>query len=491
MRTSFKQSITRGAAVVIAGTLLVATSGAAEMEAGAPALDTGAASIAVAATAQAVPDAPGMDVSGLRHIGFEEAVQIALAGNTTLKRARNASNLDRVAVSQARMAFMPDLRLGASAGNSYAKEPGFTIDGTREPNWSGWSGGANLSSSITLFDGFADVASLRAAQRQAEAGLLDTERTRQTVVIDVITGYLGLIAASEQERVRQENLAAQEEQERLVSALVEGGERPISDLYLQQAAVASARLSLVQARRDLELNRLDLVQALQLDPLAEYVFDIPEIPEQLPPPGALNTGALITRAFEQRPDLVSLLRSEQAAREDQTIARAGRLPQIGASASYGTHISEGAGDFGRRFDDGQSGSVGFSLSMPLFDRGATSADIQRAKIGVDNARLAIDDARQQVALQVRQAVLDWSTAEEQLQAADAQVLSAQQALNAVRERYEVGAATLTEVTLARADLVSATSTRVNARYNLLWQGRLLDYYVGDLNPEQGLLGGRG
>jgi outer membrane protein len=117
---------------------------------------------------------------------------------------------------------------------------------------------------------------------------------------------------------------------------------------------------------------------------------------------------------------------------------------------------------------------------------ATHQSIEQAQIQVTNAHLSLLDMRQEVALQVRRAVLDRDAAWEQLRAAEAQAVAAEQALNATSERYAAGAATLYEVTLARADFVSATSARVRARYNLLWQKRLLDYYVGDLDTTGGL-----
>ncbi|MFN8582823.1 MAG: TolC family protein [Gemmatimonadaceae bacterium] len=61
--------------------------------------------------------------------------------------------------------------------------------------------------------------------------------------------------------------------------------------------------------------------------------------------------------------------------------------------------------------------------------------------------------------------------------------AAELALQAAQERYLAGAATLVEVTQARATNVQAASALVSARYNLLFQGKLLDYYVGDLDPK--------
>lgn len=92
------------------------------------------------------------------------------------------------------------------------------------------------------------------------------------------------------------------------------------------------------------------------------------------------------------------------------------------------------------------------------------------------------DQRQQVALDIRRAYLDRNAAGEQLKAARAQVEAADQAVNATEQRYRVGASTLVEVTQARATQVQAQSALVNARYSLVFQDALMQYYTGDLDP---------
>jgi outer membrane protein len=426
-----------------------------------------------------------------RQVTFSEAVEIALAQNSSVQRAENETALARTAVTRAQMQFLPTLGFGLSSsrgfGGSDEASPADTT-AQAEPSDGGTSVNAGLSSRVTLFDGLANVADLRQARLQLEAAGLDEERTRQTVVFDVINGYLTMIEASEQARVRQENLSAQAQQEEYVQALVEGGERPISDLYQQQASVAAARLSVVETRRTLDLSRIDLVQALQLDPAGEYVFEIPPLPEtdsELPP---LDLAALIERAFARRSDLSAVVLQEDAAGQGERAAKAGRWPSISMSANYGSKFITGSKtDWLDQLDAQRSGSIGLSLSLSLFDGLATRSAIQQAQIQVANAHLSLLDMRQEVALQVRRALLDRDAAQEKLRAAEAQERAAQQALDATRERYAAGAATLYEVTLARADVVSAESARVSARYNLLSQKRLLDYYVGELDTTSGLL----
>ena len=76
------------------------------------------------------------------------------------------------------------------------------------------------------------------------------------------------------------------------------------------------------------------------------------------------------------------------------------------------------------------------------------------------------------------------TNKEQLRAAEAQQRAARLALQTSQERYEVGAATLVELTQARAVQVQAESVLVSARYKRLFQRTLMHYYIGDLDPER-------
>jgi len=71
---------------------------------------------------------------------------------------------------------------------------------------------------------------------------------------------------------------------------------------------------------------------------------------------------------------------------------------------------------------------------------------------------------------------------EQINATRAQQRASDLALTAVQERYRVGAATLVELTVARAAQVTAASALVNARYSLIIQQSLTSFFTGTLDP---------
>jgi outer membrane protein len=410
-------------------------------------------------------------------ITFDEAVEIALRQSTSIARVFNQQTLDALAVEDARMRFVPDLRLSTSGSQDLASGG--------DARTGGQAANARLSSSVTLFDGFANVANLRGARLEQEAGDLDMERTRQDVVFSVISGYLTLIEAQEQVKVADENLAAQIDREADVKALVDGGSRPIAELYQQQSNVAAARSALVEAERARALADIALVQALRLDPAGAYTFEAPAVTAA--EPTTPDVATLVAQALARRPDLAALGRLEDAAEQGVRAAQAARLPAVSLSAGYGTSYASGTElALSDQLDASRGGSLSLGISIPLFDGLSARRDIERAHVQVDNARLTLEDRRQQVALEVRRAVLDQESAVARLDAAAARVAAATQALAATEARYDAGVATLFEVTQARADFVDASSAQVRARYALLFQERVLDYYTGEMDPSVGL-----
>jgi outer membrane protein len=409
-----------------------------------------------------------------QRITFEDAVRIALRQSSLVARSDNARAIDELAVTDAQMRFVPEVRFATSGTQSYG---GSTAAAT-----SGQSVNAQLSSSVVLFDGLSNVANLRGARLEQEAGVSDGERTRQDVVFSVIAAFLALIEAGEQVTVASENLAAQEARERDVRVLVDRGSRPIADLYQQQSSVASARSTLVEARRARDLANIEIVGVLRLDPLVEHDFEAPQLSDAVAA-AELDAAALTQQALAQRADLTALGTRIAAAQQSVRAVSGGRWPTVSLSAGYGAAYSSNAvAGFADQFDTSRSGSLNLSVSIPVFDGLSTQRAMERANVETDNARIALQDMRQQVSLEVRRAVLDRASAQAQLEASQARVAASRQALQATERRYDAGVATLFEVTQARADFVDASSDEVTARYTLLFQDRVLDYYTGELDP---------
>lgn len=409
-----------------------------------------------------------------RTITLQQAIGIALAQNSTVRVARNATSLDSLDVRLARNQFLPSL--SATSGASRRVLSG--SDGRND-----FGASASVSSGMTLFDGGQNANALRQAQRNLRATQFDLARTRQAVVFTVATDFLDLITQQEQVRVQQENLSAQEQELAQLQEFVRLGTRPIGDVYQQEAAVASTRLALVNARRGASVAEVNLVQELVLDPRVEWVFETPAPSETPPAQRSFRLDSLMDVAMIRRVDIEAQRSRVHAAEAAVAIARGERLPTVTGSAGFSSEYTNGDEvGFLRQLDARRGGSIGVGVAIPIFDRGAASIDRQRAQLRLDDELLALRDEEQTVALEVRRAYLDYSAAQEQLAAATAQQQAAALALQAAQARYRVGAATFIEVTLARATLIQAQSAVVSARSAVTFQQALMSYYTGVLDP---------
>ena len=427
----------------------------------------------------------------VRQVTFNEAVRIALEQNVVLRQSANNVEAQSIGVSESRAAFLPNLFLNTQSSQNYGRSIDPTTNDFSSEIYESFT--TSASSGINVFNGFRDVARLRQNNLQLDAADTQYERQQQEVVFEVMSRYLDLLTRQEQVGIQEEALAAQEQQLEQIEELVRVGVQPISDQYQQQAQVASTELALLNAQRDAQLAEVALIQVLQLDPFGAYAFAAPTVDELPLTKEDYELGNLLQNAFERRSDLQAQLFSIAAAQEGLRVARSGYFPTIDLSVGYGSRWSNnsflGQGQpaaFFDQLDQQRGGSLGLSFTLPVFDRLQTRNNVQRAQVQYDNAQLDLQALRQNVALEVRQAYLNYLTVEKELDVTEKQLQAADLALEAAQERYNVGAGTIVELTDAQATQVRAASERVQARYDFLFQKRLIDYYLGVLDPSQPL-----
>ena len=424
---------------------------------------------------------PGWAQQPQRTIAFDEAVELALEHNVTLKQSANEVALQDLAVSRARSTFLPNLsfstRAGQSYGRSFVQEEARVVDQTSESI----SGGIN--SSVNLFNGFRDVTTLAQARISRSVSELQHERVQQQVLFDVMSEFLSLVEQEEQVRVQEGNLAASREQLRQIEEFVSAGERPKADLFQQQAEVAKAEVALLRAEQSYELVKVNLIGTLQLDPFGEYAFAAPAIEDTLIPTN-YDPSSLLQQAYANRPDLQARAEGITSAREGIQVAQSSYWPRVDLSVGYNSSYNSAVPfSFRDQFADyNRGGSVGLSFSFPLFDRFARGLSVEEARVRYDNAQLVEQDLRQQVALDVRQAFQEYEAASKRLEVTATQVRATRQALRAAEARYELGAATLVELARVRTDHVQALSEQVTTKYDLFFQKKLIEYYTGQLDP---------
>jgi outer membrane protein TolC len=223
------------------------------------------------------------------------------------------------------------------------------------------------------------------------------------------------------------------------------------DVTRAQAQLASSRAQLIAARNDRDRSLVELRRSVNVDldtPL--QLTDSLEVPES---ETVENETAAADVAIKMRPDVRALDLQYTAALQQLEAIRGGHLPTVGV--------------FGK---DGPNGitlnhllntySYGVQLSWPAFEGGRREAE-QAEQVAmtreVDGRRR---DLRRQVAADVRSALLDLSSAREQIDAARENQRLAQQEVAQARERFRAGVT-------GNADVVTASFTLNQARSGLI------------------------
>ena len=410
-------------------------------------------------------------------LSLPAAINMALSSHPDLLLARNRRDAAAVAVEAARGSFQPSLEGTASTVERIAQQPPpgdsndyRTLD-------------LGLSSRLNLFNGFADVAGLGSSRQQLSAAESDLLRQQQTIAFDTSTRFIAVITADQLVTIAEESLAREQALLEQIDAFYKAGSRSVTDLYQQQAATAQSEFELLDARRNLKVAELQLLQALgqepplRVEPLTPAPFALISTLQ------GLSLDKSYSRALALRPDLRAQRRRIAAAGEQVRQARAGGLPSVDLFADLGTdYTSLNSGrSFGEQLkSDNGSAALGISLSVPIFDRSLTRTGVGQAQIGESDARAGLARLRQQIGVEVGQALADYRKAELQLKVVASQLTYATQALAAAEARYKAGAATWIDLAAARTTFVQAEGDEVRARQAMLQQGLAVGYARGDL-----------
>lgn len=414
-------------------------------------------------------------------ITLQEAIDIALENNYQLKIAANNLDLAKHQELNEKGDFLPSLNGSLSGNRTEGSQfvPG--SDNFVNTVVRGISG--SLNTNLPIFAGFQNINSLKSSRLDTESEEENFQRVRETVIFQTVSNYLQVLLDKKLLEIDQENLASSQKTLEQVQAQVEVGSRPTVDLFNQEATVANNELRVVNSENALTNSRIQLIRGLQVDPLKEYEFSIPDVEPEDVSLQDYNLDNLVTIALESRSDLKRDELAIESIKYQLKVTKASIYPTLGLFGSIRTDYSDQSDfSFGDQFyDQNIVKSIGLSLNVPFFNNFNRRTNIQAQKISYRNARLNLEDAELQVVQEVNQAYSDYESFAKQLDASQKALTAAEKSYETQQERYQVGAGTLIELSDANAQFVEAQSNRAQALFRIIFQEKLLDYYLGKLD----------
>ena len=394
-------------------------------------------------------------------ISLDEALRLANGQASTFQTALLNERVAAEDLRQAQAAFLPKVSaplsyiytspaLGLPPGEP--RGPSFvTSDGIGV-----YEGLVNVSGDFDIAGRLrATLAKNRALLAAAHAG---AEVARRELVQAVTEAYYGLALAGAQLRAAEQNLAAAEEFEHITSLLLTGGEVAAVDLTRAELQTLTRRDEVEKARGN------EAVAAGSLRVFVGYDFSRPIATSDLALalPIASEVQQFKAEDVSRRPEFMQLEQQLRAARQEIKIARADRLPSLGYSINGGFDTDSMKAP---RLKEHTGVSAAISLSIPIFDWGASRSRQRQAQLRVDIAEnertLALRGFTQQ--FYAARALVD--NAARRINLAREGVTKAQDNLAASIARYRAGEAPIVEVTDAQTTLVEQRSALYQAIFD--------------------------
>ena len=411
-----------------------------------------------------------------------ECIDYALEHNLNVKQSGLAVQQKEIEVNSAEGRRLPGVSAGSSQNFSFGR--GLTADNTYA-NTNTTSTSFSLGAEIPIFQGFDISNGIKLSKLDLAAATADLDKARDDIKVAVAQAYVQILYCKELYQVACNQVSIDEQQLERINALMEHGRASAAEVSAQQATLAQGRLSQTQAGNNLKLALLDLSQLLELD--SPEGFDI-----VTPSPGSLETGLLMNpediyaEAVEIKPSVLSeKLRLDYAATAIQR-AKGAFLPSLSLSGGLGSNFYTASGmesrGFGEQMRNNFSQYVGLSLNIPIFSRFATRNQVRTAQLSFQNQELQLENVKKNLYKEIQQAYYNAVASQSKNISSHEAAASAGQAFLLMKEKYENGKANITEYNEAKNRWLEAESNFLQARYECLYQTKLLDFYRGkDLN----------
>ncbi|HEV2101481.1 MAG TPA: TolC family protein [Candidatus Acidoferrum sp.] len=390
---------------------------------------------------------------------LEQSVALAIKQNPTQQIAvlNAAESIQDKNITRADLLPQANLQVADSANRENVKAqfggqlpPGFPFPGHIGP-YQIFSAGPSFGSSI--FD-FSLWKRYRAAQSNVNAGRADSLSTREQVILLVVSQYIGTLrAVANVEASRSRVELAQALYDQAADLQKEGVGTGI-DTLRANVELQNEKQRLIEAENDREASLFGLSKLLNLDPrqkieLADSLgfFDTPQP----------DVEASIEEALSSRQEWKAIEAQQKSAKLEKQASQYQRLPSLrfdGNWAYLGNSSSTGIPTY----------QYQASVNMPLFTGGRIRAEIVKADLELQKIDQQKADLRNQIALDVKTALLNLQSARNEVQVANLGVQLAKDEVDQARDRFKAGVANNIEVISAQDSLSRANDNQIAALY---------------------------
>jgi outer membrane protein TolC len=378
-------------------------------------------------------------------LSLDEAIRLALQNNYSLALAHDQTGIASATRWGSAGLFLPSA--SASMRNAGAVDPEFespSTDVSASANW-------------IVFNGFQNYNAYRRSKAQEKAAQLQERATLEGLVENVIVAYYDLVQQKQRLASIRELLSVSQERARLAMAKLQVGAgskldqlQSLADLNADSSTYLNQSVSIAQAK--VRFN-----QVLTRDPSTDF-----DVADSIPLEATLPLDAWRRGLPEHNASIAQAREVARSSKYSLNTARGQWLPQLSTGVTYSSSPNLfNASQTGAANREGMNYNV--NISIPLFDRLQTAADVRRAKLSLRQDETRTRQAEIQAMSDFDQARTQYETSLSQTQLEERNLQVAKLQAEAALQRYKLGASSPLEFRDAQTRLLEAQGRLITSR----------------------------
>ena len=395
----------------------------------------------------------------------------ALVSDPVYQAARSQFTATAERLPQARSGYLPLISGAASVTRFWLER-----DGVPDFDYTYKSFGVTLSQPIFRLQNWIAITQAQKVVLQAEATLAQAQ---QDLALRSAQAYFDVLLARDNVAFSETQKTAIDQQLAQAKRNFEVGTATIVDTLEAQARYDQSVAKEIADKSDLEVK----MQALSvlLGKSADALVPLRE-PLALGPPNPADIEAWVKAAADSSFTVAVARANYEIAQQEVARQRAGHLPTLDLLGSA-TRVNDPTSAAPPISPIGNVGSIGLSLSVPIFAGGLTQSRVREAVALRDRAEQDLETAQRTVAQTVRSSYLNVTSGISQVKALEQALVSTQSQLDSTILGRDVGVRTSVDVLNAQQQVFQTRRDLQQARYNYLLNTMRLKAATGQLTDK--------
>jgi outer membrane protein len=411
---------------------------------------------------------------------LEDCINYAIANNIGLQRQRLQTQTAEVNLLKSKMDILPSLSAGSDVSIQYGRSIDPITNGVTFLQ--NFRNGYQLSSGLTLFNGFTTINTISANKFMLKAGLESEKIARNTLIVDIMGQYYQYLYAKGLENASKMQLDLSEKQLFRIKKMVETGKEALSKEYEMESQVSADKLSYTIAQSSSSKALTTLKQMLQLAPGTEFDLAMPDVEHILIVDSNYNTDSVYALASQNLPRLKEIEYELRASKKQVAAAKGKLAPSISAGGQiftgYYTLLNDTSAhsSYSTQMKNNFGQAIGISINIPIFNNYSTARNIKLAKIKRHDNELRLEQEKNNLYTDIENACLNFNKGKDEYAAASSNYNFNVKSFDAVQKKFETGLIDVTSYSLAKTTLFKAETEALRTKLQLVIRKLTIQFY---------------